>query len=244
MQYWCSRNGQQEGPYSLKNIRKLELMDNTLVFRSDQTEWKRKSDFKELLSFDKYQNTTQPTTSQIQHQANFIEPSLGNQNAKYISTPFNWWMFLLILSVFAYILYYSLLFSSAVTYNMAILLYLLASILLITTSIFGYILLYRHWKIIQDGNVRVTPGSAVGLCFIPFFNFYWIFQAIYGLSVDQEKYLEEKIVKSAVIPNKGIALATCISICIPIIGLLPALICGILTFKNQKDISLEILKNR
>ncbi len=44
------------------------------------------------------------------------------------------------------------------------------------------ILVYKIWVPIQDGDVRTTPGKACGFMFIPFFNFYWIFQAYWGWS--------------------------------------------------------------
>ncbi|MBO5438357.1 MAG: leucine-rich repeat protein [Thermoguttaceae bacterium] len=44
--------------------------------------------------------------------------------------------------------------------------------------------LYRCWHLIQDGHARTTPGKAVGFIFVPFFNIYWVFVAIYGLAMD------------------------------------------------------------
>ena len=42
--------------------------------------------------------------------------------------------------------------------------------------IFGMVVLgifiYRMWASIQDGQTRPTPGLAVGLLFVPLFNFY------------------------------------------------------------------------
>lgn len=60
---------------------------------------------------------------------------------------------------------------------------------LFSTSIWC-ILLYRAWEAIDDGNARTTPGKAVGLLFIPFFNFYWIFVAWYGFAQDYNRYIE------------------------------------------------------
>jgi hypothetical protein len=45
-----------------------------------------------------------------------------------------------------------------------------------------FVLLYRAWAVIQDGRTYPTPGRAVGFLFIPFFNVYWAFVAIWGLS--------------------------------------------------------------
>lgn len=54
-----------------------------------------------------------------------------------------------------------------------------------------YLLLYKAWKAIQPGNPRTTPGKAVGYMFIPYYNFYWIFQAYWGFAKDYNAYLSQ-----------------------------------------------------
>ena len=76
----------------------------------------------------------------------------------------------------------------------------------IAGTVLGYILLYRSWLLIQDGNARTTPGMAVGFCFIPFFNLYWIYVAFVGLSRDMNTYCEERQIAAPVI-SEGMALA-------------------------------------
>ncbi len=44
------------------------------------------------------------------------------------------------------------------------------------------VLHYRAWAVIQDGRVKTTPGQATGFLFIPFFNTYWAFVAVWGLA--------------------------------------------------------------
>lgn len=41
-----------------------------------------------------------------------------------------------------------------------------------------WVLLYKAWAALQDGQTRPSPGKAVGFCFIPVFNIYWVFVAI------------------------------------------------------------------
>ncbi len=55
--------------------------------------------------------------------------------------------------------------------------------------VFG-VLIYKMWSGIQDGYARTTPGKAVGFLFIPFFNFYWGFQALWGFSKDYNRYIQ------------------------------------------------------
>jgi hypothetical protein len=83
------------------------------------------------------------------------------------------------------------------------------------------VLWYKSWAAIQDGHARTTPGKAIGFFFIPFFNIYWAFQAIWGLSKDFNAYLQRHSISSAKLPE-SLFLAYCI-LCfttwIPILGL-------------------------
>jgi hypothetical protein len=59
----------------------------------------------------------------------------------------------------------------------------------IAAGVLQYILLYKFWKIIQDGFAKTTPGKAVGYSFIPFFNFYWLFIALGSLAGELNHYI-------------------------------------------------------
>lgn len=65
----------------------------------------------------------------------------------------------------------------------------LALLVTFAAAVFGYILLYKAWKAIQDGRPRTTPGKAVGYLFIPFFNIYWMFIAYWGWAKDFNSYI-------------------------------------------------------
>ena len=66
---------------------------------------------------------------------------------------------------------------------------LVAFLPLILTAVVFMMFIYRMWDAIQDGYVRMTPGKAVGFMFIPFFNFYWIFQVFQGFAEDYNQYI-------------------------------------------------------
>ena len=70
-----------------------------------------------------------------------------------------------------------------------ILLILLGFAAILFGSSIWYLLLYRAWAVIQDGNASTTPEKAVGFLFIPFYNFYWIFKAWYGFAQDYNRYI-------------------------------------------------------
>lgn len=79
-------------------------------------------------------------------------------------------------------------------------------------AVFYYIMLYRAWCAIQDMEgvpPRTTPGKAVGFLFIPFFNLYWMFVAIYGLAQDYNSYIAQKGYKLPQM-TAGLFLASCI----------------------------------
>jgi hypothetical protein len=62
----------------------------------------------------------------------------------------------------------------------------------IASIVLFFVIIYRCWQLIQDGYARATPGKAVGFCFIPFFNFYWIFQAFPGLATDTNAFIRRR----------------------------------------------------
>lgn len=82
------------------------------------------------------------------------------------------------------------------------------------------ILIYKLWETIQDGDARTTPGKACGFLFIPFFNFYWIFVALWGWSKDFNAYIKEKNVSTPLV-SEGFTLTLCI---VWVASILPSLI--------------------
>lgn len=68
---------------------------------------------------------------------------------------------------------------------------------------------YKAWASIQDGSARATPCRAIGFMFIPFFNLYWIFQAIWGFARDYNSYIARHVI-SVPTRNESVFLALCI----------------------------------
>ncbi len=96
---------------------------------------------------------------------------------------------------------------------------------LIAAVVLDYILLYRFWKLIQDGKARTSPGVAVGFCFIPFFNLYWMYVAWVGLAKDMNLYCRERNINAPFV-NEDLALASYIvslASLIPYVGVLAAI---------------------
>lgn len=64
---------------------------------------------------------------------------------------------------------------------------------IVASIVYWCYLLYQCWVVIQDGeNVETTPGLAVGLNFIPFFDCYWIFVAQLGLAKGMNDYCKKR----------------------------------------------------
>ena len=69
---------------------------------------------------------------------------------------------------------------------------LLAMLPSVFSVVVYFMFIYRMWASIQDGQARMTPGAAVGLSFVPFFNIYWVFQVFQGFAQDYNKYLARR----------------------------------------------------
>lgn len=56
----------------------------------------------------------------------------------------------------------------------------------------SFVLMHRFWSAVQPYGASATPGKAVGYCFIPFFNLYWIFVCYFMLARDVNRNLPEE----------------------------------------------------
>lgn len=92
------------------------------------------------------------------------------------------------------------------------------SILLFATcsiiyTILKMMLFYRAWGSLQAGGARTTPGKAIGMLFIPFFNLYWMFVVYVGLAKDWNRIrVNHPNLAGAPSLNAGIALTYCITV--------------------------------
>jgi hypothetical protein len=96
------------------------------------------------------------------------------------------------------------------------------------------VLLYKAWACIQDGSTRTTPRKAVGLLFIPIFNWFWIFRAIPGYADEYNSYLDRTNLPARRLTKGSLQAFAVLSVLtiIPILGGIAALIalfvgCGV-----------------
>ncbi len=73
--------------------------------------------------------------------------------------------------------------------------------------ILQYVLIYKMWGAIQDGQARTTPDKAIGFMFIPFFNYFWIFQIWPGYATDFNNFVDRHRVQTPKL-SQGLILAT------------------------------------
>ncbi len=114
--------------------------------------------------------------------------------------------------------------AAVVDQSMALLLFGLA--LVLVGDVTAIALLWRLWAAIQEGVARTTPGRAVGFCFIPFYNFYWVFQALPGWAEDYNKTVTRLGLRLPRVSEKPLRWSAIFSVlCVlPLIGLLFELI--------------------
>ncbi|MDR0609100.1 MAG: ankyrin repeat domain-containing protein [Planctomycetaceae bacterium] len=80
-----------------------------------------------------------------------------------------------------------------------------------------FVLIYRCWAILREGNPRSSPGMAVGLMFVPLFNFYWMFVATVGLAKDMNQYRNRFGLTHVKPVSVGLPITICILVILSII---------------------------
>ena len=114
------------------------------------------------------------------------------------------------------------------SYSSPVLLLLLGIAISIAGAITFYIFVYRIWDSIKDGQTRTSPGFAVGGLFIPFYNFYWIFQVLPGFAADFNKYKTQRRINTP--PLKNTLLMTfagmTVASIVPLLGILCVVVNG------------------
>jgi hypothetical protein len=87
---------------------------------------------------------------------------------------------------------------------------LLALVPWLVSNLLILVLIYRMWNALQGGvGVRTTPGKAVGLMFVPFFNLYWLFQVVHGWTQDYNSFRRRHQIQGPIMPE-GLAQAYCV----------------------------------
>jgi hypothetical protein len=249
--WYYNYNDQQNGPVSEEVVRDLInqniITPNTLVWREGMSNWQPAAavELQPLFSTHGPPPVGPPPGPHRADRPAPLTPSVAAVNN--IESLFRWfWILLAAMGAVAVFL-----LIGGLTRNNALIMMSTVMIIIIVIggSICYCVMLYKFWGFIQDGEVRTTPGKAVGFLFIPFFNFYWIFPAIHGLSQDMNNYIRTRNIPSNTI-NEGMALTACILyLCaiIPVVGIIcsiVAIVLLILTFKDMKNATIAIIQTK
>ena len=102
----------------------------------------------------------------------------------------------------------------------------LAVVAFLYAAIVVMVMIYKMWAAIQDGHARATPGKALGFCFIPLFNYYWIFQVYWGWSKDYNAYIRRHNINTAAMPEGLFLTVPILILCsiVPFVGMLAGLV--------------------
>ena len=89
----------------------------------------------------------------------------------------------------------------------------------VSALVFCLLIIRKLWSLIPAGKAKTTPDKAIGFLFLPLFNFYWQFIAVYGLA--QALNIETR---RNSIENKKVNEALSVSVCIIVLAIFGALL--------------------
>lgn len=96
---------------------------------------------------------------------------------------------------------------------------ILSFLMVIPAVIFQVLWLYFAWDAVPPQFRSASPGAAVGLLFVPFFNVYWVFRAVVGLSASIRRTLQALEGPNAGGAGQGLAIAACVVSFVPFVNL-------------------------
>ena len=233
--------GQERGPVSEHALRSLarsgRVTRDTSVWRSGMPEWGKAGEVGPVGMFGTEDDTL---SAEVQLPSLPAVPESGYTAASL----YRLWVWYVMPAAAALPVYY-LMEAHGFSRRSVVLVIILLAVL---AAVAGYTLLYRCWALIQDGGkARVTPGKAVGYCFIPFFNLYWNYIAYVGLAKDMNEYCERYAVEGRRVDEKlaMVWYLLTLSILIPGVGQLfsaAALVTQVMVLRQFADTASAIIR--
>lgn len=130
------------------------------------------------------------------------------------------------------------------TFEILLILSGMTALMFAVASVAVYVtLLYQMWKVVQDGVTPLSPGAAVGLLFIPFFNLFWIFIALRGLAYECNMVIQRHGYQARPAPV-GLALANCICLLIPWVNAFVLFPMALITMGMLRNTAADIAQAR
>lgn len=191
--WYYSLNNQPVGPVDENELKALfargVINFDTLIWREGMPDWKRYGELTAAVP------DVSPV-SQTHIPGSYAAPmEPGRPKRAGLKSLFTWWLVTFILSVVAMAIIvwanYQVI-NGMDTSMMAGLSALLcvSYIPSIAYVVLLCILIYKLWKVVQDGYASTSAGKALGFLFIPLFSYYWMFRAFWGLSKDLNGYID------------------------------------------------------
>lgn len=108
-----------------------------------------------------------------------------------------------------------------------------------------FIIIYKAWELVQDGQARTTPDQAVAYCGIPGWQFYWIFIAFKGLAKELNRIMAKENIAAEPV-SEDTALWYCIMILAsPLaITIIPLIVFWIIHTNQVKKAAIAIIEAR
>jgi hypothetical protein len=95
---------------------------------------------------------------------------------------------------------------------------LLGGVAELAAAILFLMWLYQAWSLVPPAYGGPSPGMAVGLLCVPFFNLYWMFRVLPGLSAALTRVLQDRNPSRAHGAGFRVGLAACIVSLIPFVN--------------------------
>ena len=191
--WYYSLNNQPVGPVDENELKVLfargVINFDTLIWREGMPDWKRYGELTAAVP------AVSPV-SQTQIPGSYAAPlEPGRPKRAGLKSLFTWWLVTFILSVVAMAVIVLVDYQAIYGMDTSMMaglsaLMCIGYIPMIAYAVLQFILIYKLWKVVQDGYASTSAGKAVGFLFIPLFNYYWMFRAFWGLSKDLNGYID------------------------------------------------------
>jgi hypothetical protein len=196
--WYYSLNNQPVGPIDEAELKALfargVINFDTLIWREGMPEWKRYGEITMVAP------GISPVSQLPAANVPMVEP--GGPSRRGLKSLYLWWLittlFTAVFMVFFFWLESSMLngMDTAVLGGLSALM-CVGYIPVLASVVLEYVLIYKLWKVVQDGFASTSAGKAVGFLFIPLFNYYWLFRAFWGLSKDYNRFIDRHFANRA-----------------------------------------------
>lgn len=115
----------------------------------------------------------------------------------------------------------------------------------IVSVVLFFIIIYKAWQLVQDGEARTTPDQAVAYCGIPGWQFYWFFIAFKGLAKELNRVMaKENIAAMPVSEDTALWFVIMLLASVTGIAVIPLIVFWIIYTNQVKKAAIAITEAR